>query len=189
MTGIRSLLVAGSAAAAIVAGMWAGGAASPDLPRRPDAPALARLDAARVQARAALGAAATPVDLQTAARGVAGVYRRAAPSLPDQRAPLYDAARAYDALAASTTATYSGAANRAQVVELALAAALRRRAGAPAEPLVPPALPLVLLAAAAAGAALANHRRKTVTPRPRPPTPRNADPAHWDSPPPELHLG
>jgi hypothetical protein len=185
MTRARSLIVAGSVAAAIVAGIWAGGAASPDPPRTPDAPAVARLDAARVQARAALSAAVTPIDVRTGASDVAAVYRRAAPSLPDHQAPLRDAARAYETLAASTAATYTTAADRAQTADSALAAALRHPAGDLADPLVPPVLPLVLIVSAAAGAAVAGRRRKAETPEPRfkPAPPRPANTPRWDSPP------
>jgi hypothetical protein len=191
----RPLIVAGSVVVAIVAGIWAGDAASPAPQRRADAPALAHFDAARDQARAGLSAATTPEDQGSAARDLAAVYRHAAPTLPDQQAPLHDAAGAYDALAAaSATTEYATAARRALEADSALAVALRRPPGDPAEPLIPPVLPLVLLVAAATGAAVSSRRRKATPPRPGPqlhipPRPPDADPPHWDTPPPELYLG
>jgi hypothetical protein len=185
MTRGRPLIVAGSVAAAIIAGVWTGGAAGSASQRTPDAAALARLDAARVRARAALGTATTPANRHVAARGLADVYRRTAPALPDQRRSLHDGARAYDALAtASAPAAYATAADRVQAADAALAVALRRPPGAPAEPLVPPALPLVLLVSAAAGAAVASRRRRAETPSPQlQPAPTGAGTPHWDTPP------
>ncbi len=155
MTGRRVLIVAVAAIAAIVAGIWAGGAVSPAPARGVDTGALTRFDAARGAARARLGAGTTPRLQRLAAKELSAVYRRAALTLPDQAISLHRAASAYDALgAASGPAAYADAARRVLHADAALAAALRRPAGAPGEPLIPPILPLVLLVSAAAGVAV-----------------------------------
>jgi hypothetical protein len=166
MTRRRALIVAGAIAIAIAAGIWSGDAVGPTRPRpSPDTPALARLDAARIDARAVLGAAGTPEDQRAAARHLAAIYRRAAAALPGRRATLGEAAAAYDALgAASTPTAYANAADRALEAETTLAGALPAPP-APSDPLIPPVLPLVLLVAAAAGAAVSRPSR---APKPEP---------------------
>jgi len=185
MTRRRPLILAASVAVAAVAGIWAGDAAAPTPRPRTDTAALARFDLARVHARANLSAAISPRERRAAARELAGVYRRAARTLPDQQAALHQAASAYNALAAASPATYAAGTRRALRVDSALADALRRPAGEPGDPLVPPVLPLVMLAAAAAGGALSSRRRR---PRRREPPPPPPEPPHrkpaWDTPPP-----
>lgn len=187
MTPRRPLILVASVAVAVVAGIWAGDATAPSARPRIDTAALARFDRARVHARAQLSAAIAPRERRAAALELAGVYRRAARTLPGQQAALHQAASAYNALAAaSSPASYAAGTRRALRVDSALANALRRPAGEPGDPLVPPALPLVMLVAAAAGGALSSRRRRPRRPEPPPPPPPETphrEPA-WDTPPP-----
>jgi hypothetical protein len=187
MTRRRPLILAASVAAAVAAGIWTGDATAPTARPRIDAAALARFDLARVHARAHLSAAIAPREQRAAALELAGVYRRSARTLPDQQAALHQAASAYEALAAaSSPAAYAAGARRALRVDSALANALRRPAGEPGDPLVPPILPLVMLAAAAAGGAVSSRRRRPRRSEPPPPPPPETPqrkPA-WDTPPP-----
>jgi hypothetical protein len=183
----RPLILVASVAAAVVAGLWAGDVAGP--PARPgvDASALARLNSSRVHARARLNAAGTAHDQSAAAQQLAAVYRRAAHTLPGQEAALDDAATAYDALSeASSPMSYAAGSQRVVQADAALAASLRHPAGEPGDPLIPPVLPLVMLAAAAAGGAVSSRRRRPVRrpePPPAPPEPAPSKSA-WDTPPP-----
>jgi hypothetical protein len=186
MTRRRPFILAASVAVAAVAGVWTGDATAPTARPRIDAAALARFDLARVHARAQLSTATAPREQRAAALELAGVYRRATRTLPGQQAALHQVASAYNALAAaSSPATYAAGARRALRVDSALANALRRPAGEPGDPLIPPVLPLVMLAAAAAGGAVSNRRRRPRRPDPPPPPPETPprQPA-WDTPPP-----
>jgi len=180
----RPLIVLASVAVAVVAGSWTGDAAGPAARPSVDGPALARLNSARVHARAQISAAATPRARRAAFAELAGIYRRAAGTLPEQQGALNGAASAYDALAAaSSPATYGAGVQRAVHADGALAAALKRPAGEPGDPLIPPVLPLVMLAAAAAGGAVSSRGRKPARRREPPPDPPPATPT-WDTPPP-----
>lgn len=197
MTRPHPLILAASVAVAVVAGISTGDAVSPAAPRGVDAAALARFDVARVHARVALGAAEMPQDRRAAAHELAGVYRRAARTMPAQRAPLLDAANVYDTLGAASApnadatapqraaalTAYTAVADRALRADAALAASLRRPVD-PGDPLVPPVLPLVMLAAAAAGGAVSSRRRKPPRRRDAPPPEPPPHKPSWDTPPP-----